>query len=110
MRMGICLLLLGGCISSEVAVSRQGLVSGTAERGGAGMEATSTVFHETGTQNVAAGFDIEMLDESLHHGLVTTVGATARYSRQLTASPRWRGFGRASFGVISTAPSSASSG
>ena len=59
---GVC-VLLGGCVSSEIALSRQGLVQGTAASGGIGVLGTSTVHREDGVQKILAG--VTTLEEVL---------------------------------------------
>lgn len=90
---------LAGCVSSEFAMSRQGRVGGTAASGGIGWVATSTVHREDGTQNASAGMSFQYLQQAPEGDGALVLGADARYARQLTRSRRWRGFGRASFGL-----------
>jgi hypothetical protein len=88
-----------GCVSSEVALSRQGRMAGDVPSGGLGFVGTSTVYREDGVQHASAGMSFQLVQMSPEGESAMTVGAVARYSRQLTGSPRWRGYGRASFGA-----------
>ena len=88
-----------GCASSEFALSRHGRMAGDVPSGGLGWVGTSTVHREDGAQNLAAGMSIQSVQMSPEGEGALALGAVARYARQLTASPRWRGYGRASFGV-----------
>lgn len=88
-----------GCVSSEFALSRQGRMAGDVPSGGLGWVGTSNVYREDGVQNTSAGMSFQFVQMSPEGESAITVGAAARYARQLTASPRWRGYGRASFGV-----------
>ncbi len=92
-------VLLAGCVSSEIALSRQGLVQGTAASGGIGVVGTSTVHREDGVQNVSAGISFQYLQQAPDGDGGAALGADARYARQLGAARRWRGFTRLSVGA-----------
>lgn len=99
MRTTIPLLLLGGCYAADFGMSRQGLVGGTAASGGIGWAATASTYREDGTQNVSSGMSFQYLQQSPTGEGGLTMGADARYGRQLGSSRRWRGFGRVSAGM-----------
>jgi hypothetical protein len=95
----IIFLWLGGCVSSEFALSRQGRIAGDVASGGIGWVGTSTVHREDGVQNGSVGMSFQYLQQSPEGEGAFALGADARYARQLTSSRRWRGYGRASVGL-----------
>jgi hypothetical protein len=90
---------LSGCYAAEVALSRQGQTSGTAASGGIGVAGSASLYREDGVQNVSAGMSFDMLQLAPEGDVTVGLGAGARYARQLTAAPRWRGYARVAAGL-----------
>jgi hypothetical protein len=93
------LCTLSGCYAAEAALSRQGQTSGTAASGGIGVAATASLYREDGVQNLSAGMSFDTLQLAPEGDVSVAIGAGARYARQLTTSPRWRGHARVAAGL-----------
>jgi hypothetical protein len=62
-----------------------------------GFSALTGSYWETGTQNVAGGVSVQVVDSG--PSAISTLGVGARFARQVGTTGDWRAYTRTSFGI-----------